>query len=132
MKTLYLVLMIMEMIESGPDVDFLEIMELSCVVEAEAGNQGELGKAYVCDVVLNRVDSDDFPNTIHDVIFQRNQFSTAKLVGVIEPSMETYKVVFKELRSREDYDILYFRTGHYHVYGKPKFAYKEHYFSMDY
>ena len=30
------------------------------------------------NVVLNRVKSPRFPNTIHSVIFQRNQFSPAK------------------------------------------------------
>ena len=39
--------------------DSLEL--LACCVEAEAGDQGLVGKKYVVDVVLNRVDDEDFP-----------------------------------------------------------------------
>ena len=38
--------------------DSLELLALC--VEAEAGNQGLIGKKYVCDVILNRVDDEDF------------------------------------------------------------------------
>lgn len=33
-------------------------------VEAEAGTEGFTGKQYVVDVILNRVDSDKYPNTV--------------------------------------------------------------------
>lgn len=42
---------------------------------AEAGNQDVDGKALVMLVVLNRVESDKFPDSISEVIFARNQFS---------------------------------------------------------
>lgn len=48
---------------------------LKRIAMAEAGNQGIYGKALVMQVVLNRVDSDKFPNTIKEVVFQKNQFS---------------------------------------------------------
>ena len=32
-------------------------------------------RVAVCDVILNRVASDKFPNTVHDVIFSGRQFS---------------------------------------------------------
>lgn len=40
---------------------------LACCVEAEAGNQSELGKRLVCDTVLNRFDSGKY-ETLYDVI----------------------------------------------------------------
>lgn len=44
----------------------------------EAGEVDSEGIANVMQVVLNRVfESDDFPGTIEEVIFQRKQFSTA-------------------------------------------------------
>ena len=52
-----------------------ELEELAQLVEAEAGNQSFEGKCLVVDVVLNRVESDEFPDNIHDVIFQKGQFS---------------------------------------------------------
>lgn len=51
---------------------------LSRIIYAESGNQPLSGKIAVGNVVLNRVKSPRFPNTIHGVIFQRNQFSPAK------------------------------------------------------
>lgn len=42
---------------------------------AEAGNQDVNGKALVMLVVLNRVESDKFPDNIYDVIHAKNQFS---------------------------------------------------------
>ena len=53
--------------------DSLEM--LAKCVQAEAGNQGLLGKRLVVDVILNRVDSDRFPNTIEGVITQSGQFA---------------------------------------------------------
>ncbi|WP_141728690.1 cell wall hydrolase [Robinsoniella peoriensis] len=47
---------------------------LACIIECEAGNQSMEGKVAVGDVVLNRVRSDQFPNTIYGVIYQEGQF----------------------------------------------------------
>lgn len=43
------------------------------IVEAEAGNEDEEGKLLVANVVLNRVESDLFPSTVKDVVFQREK-----------------------------------------------------------
>ena len=42
---------------------------------AEAENQGVIGKAIVMNVVHNRVMSEDFPDTVEEVIFEPLQFS---------------------------------------------------------
>lgn len=42
---------------------------------AEAENQGIGGMAFVMQVILNRIQSDDFPDTLEEVISQENQFS---------------------------------------------------------
>ncbi|WP_052329952.1 cell wall hydrolase [Thermicanus aegyptius] len=52
-----------------------EVMLLARLIHAEAGNQPYEGKIAVANVVLNRVKSPDFPNTIKDVIFQKGQFT---------------------------------------------------------
>ena len=52
-----------------------EMELLAQLVEAEAGNQPFEGKCLVVDVILNRVESPDFPDTIEEVIFQKGQFS---------------------------------------------------------
>ena len=48
---------------------------LSHIINAESGNQSLEGKIAVGNVVMNRVDSEEFPDTIYDVLHQRNQFS---------------------------------------------------------
>ena len=55
-----------------------DLFWLSRVIYAEAGNQSLEGKMAVGNVVLNRVNNPIFPNTIHGVLSQRNQFTTYK------------------------------------------------------
>ncbi len=42
------------------------------IVEAEAGGEDTEGKMLVAGVVLNRVASEDFPDTVKEVVFQRD------------------------------------------------------------
>lgn len=50
--------------------------ELLCrIAYSEAGNQGVYGQALIMAVVMNRVESSRFPNSVHDVIFAPSQFS---------------------------------------------------------
>jgi len=51
---------------------------LSRVIYAESGNQPLEGKMAVGNVVMNRVASPIYPNTIHAVLAQKNQFTTYK------------------------------------------------------
>ena len=48
---------------------------LSRIINAESGNQPLSGKIAVGNVVLNRVASALFPNTVKGVVFQKNQFT---------------------------------------------------------
>lgn len=47
------------------------------VVQHESGNQPLAGKIGVANVILNRVKSSQFPGTVHEVLFQKNQFTGA-------------------------------------------------------
>jgi len=63
-------------IASGDTVyDADDLYVLSHIIFAESGNQPLEGKIAVGNVVLNRVASSSFPNTIRDVVYQRGQFS---------------------------------------------------------
>lgn len=48
---------------------------LQRIVEAEATGQEVKGKMMVANVILNRVKSKTFPNTVAGVVFQKGQFS---------------------------------------------------------
>lgn len=114
------------------DETFCDSLEtLAICVEAEAGNQDLYGKRLVVDVILNRVDSDRFPDTIEDVISQKYQFTTywdGSMDRVTEPSPETYEAVRLELESRTDDAILFFTAGNYNTYCIPAYRYGDHYF----
>jgi len=52
------------------DYNWDHIFWLARIIEAEAGGEPYKGKVAVGNVVLNRVNSKDFPNTIYGVIFE--------------------------------------------------------------
>ena len=58
--------------------DETELFWLSRVIYAESGNQPLKGKMAVGNVVMNRVASPIYPNTVEDVLAQKNQFTTYK------------------------------------------------------
>lgn len=55
------------------DLTDTDLEALLRIVEAEAGNEDEEGKLLVANVVLNRLNSEAFPDTVSDVIFQREK-----------------------------------------------------------
>lgn len=116
-------------LESECYYDSLELLALC--VEAEAGNQGLYGKKLVADVVLNRMDSPDFPDNIMDVILQQNQFSVVLdgRIWTVEPSEETFEAIQEELEQRTNMEIIFFTSEGYSPYGEPWGKIGDHYFS---
>lgn len=53
-----------------PDQDLDTLLR---IVEAEAGNEDEEGKLLVANVVLNRMNDEHFPDTVSEVVFQREK-----------------------------------------------------------
>lgn len=88
---------------------------LTKIVEAEAGNQDEIGKILVVNVIINRVKNDAFPNSIKSVIFQNNgktyQFEPVKNERIYDmnPTENTISCINRALAG-EDYSrgALYF------------------------
>lgn len=66
-----------------------EADELLRIAWCEAGNQGPDGQLYVMSVIINRVNSPEFPNNIHDVIYQPYQFATGGMSNA-KPTNETH------------------------------------------
>ena len=96
--------------EIEEEIRFGEMELIAQLVMAEAGNQDLRGKRYVADVILNRVDSDIFPDTVEEVIFQENQFSVIENGAFDEAGWtiteECYEAVKLEYEERLNYDIL--------------------------
>ena len=98
-----------------------EIDLIALCVMAEAEGEPEEGQRLVIDTILNRVETPRFPDNVHDVIYQKNQF--AGMYG------ELVQLVREELENRTNSEVVFFRTGHYHSYGVPLFQVGAHYFS---
>lgn len=116
-------------LENEEFCDSLEILALC--VEAEAGNQDLMGKRLVADVILNRVESPRFPDTIEEVISQKYHFTTywnGQMKRIKEPSEESFEAVRMELKERIDDEILFFTASDYNIYCVPAYKYGDHYF----
>jgi N-acetylmuramoyl-L-alanine amidase len=92
-----------------------DVKMLERITQAEASGEDMVGKILIVNVILNRVASDEFPDTIKRVIFQNDdgdyQFSPVKSGKYwdVKVSADTKKAVQKALEG-EDYSkgSLYF------------------------
>lgn len=90
------------------------------IVQAEAGNEDEKGKMLVAGVVLNRVNNENFPDTVEEVVFQ-NENGTYQFSPVangsyysVAVSEETKTAVDKVLNGENITDgALYFAARKY-------------------
>lgn len=98
---------------SAASVSQDDVKLLARLVYLEARNQPEVGQRAVVEVVLNRMLDGRFPNTVHDVIYQKNQFSTAPYISDATPAQEQYDVVnmvLNEITPILDTSTVYFST----------------------
>lgn len=112
---------------SDSDVNLIALITM-----AEAEGESEYGQRLVIDTILNRVDSNQFPNTVSGVVYQKYQFSSV-WNGRVDRCcvLESIRnLVIEECRSRTNSDVLYFTAGRYGKYGTPMFREGNHYFSM--
>jgi N-acetylmuramoyl-L-alanine amidase len=90
-----------------------EQLLLQQIALAEAEDQGIEGMALVMQVIVNRVESDAFPDTIYEVISQRKQFATYES-GVYSEKQATEEslqalALLEQLPASE---ALYFENDH--------------------
>lgn len=117
-----------------PDISEEDLYDLAWLCMAEAEGENEKGKRLVIDTVLNRVDSKskylNKGGSIHDVIWEGGYSSmTGSRKDRCKPDDYYFNLVKEELLQRTDYEVLYFRTLHYHNFGTPMFVEDHHYFS---
>ena len=94
---------------------------------AEAEGECEQGKRLVIDTILNRVDSEHFPDTV----YQPNQFTSVwnGRVKRCEVQNDICKLVTEEMTNRTNSEVLFFTANEYGKYGTPMFNVGNHYFS---
>ena len=92
------------------DADY---MALCKIVQAEAGGQGEMGKLLIANVILNRVNSPRFPNTVCQVVAQHGQFTPVRngRYAAAVPDAETIRAVDRALNGENHaVGICYFKS----------------------
>lgn len=98
------------------DLDAEESYLLTKIAMAEAEGEDTEGKALVIMVVLNRVWSDKFPDSIEEVIMQKNQFSVTQEGGRwwrVEPDEDCYNALDMVMAEQWDksHGALYFESA---------------------
>lgn len=108
-----------------------DISLIALVTMAEAEGECEKGKRLVIDTILNRMDSEHFPDTAYGVIYQPYQFSSMwnGRVNRCEVKEDICQLVQEELEIRTNYDVIFFTAGCCSDYGVPMFRVENHYFS---
>ena len=105
------------------ELDEADKILLAKVVHREARGEDFIGKRLVADTILNRIDSDSFPDTVSSVI--TNVYARPAL-SYTEDDMLAVEM---ELLQRLDDEVIYFRTGQFHSCGEPMYQHGAHYFS---
>ena len=92
------------------------------VLWLEARGESFDGQCKVLEVVFNRVLSDDFPNTVYEVLSERGQFASWKSRDKAQPTQEQYDVlkwVYMHEATLPSLKYVYFDTkgvnGRHHV-----------------
>ena len=95
-----------------------DLQLLAGIIQAEAGNQPYEGKIAVGSVVMNRVASSRFPNTIAGVIYSPKQFSpvaSGRLAMILAqgPNEECIRAAQDVLGGTRNVSNLYFKSAAY-------------------
>lgn len=108
-----------------------EINLIAQVTMAEVENQSEYCKRLVIDTILNRVDSLYFPDTVHGVIYAKNQFEVM-VNGRFERCYvqeDIVKLVKEELINRTNTQVAFFNSIGFNTWSTPMFQEGCMYFS---
>lgn len=112
-------------VEEGTDKKniYLKIKEYNVllrIVEAEAGGEDITGKMLVANVIMNRVQNGRFPDTVTEVVYQKNSNGKAQFsptvngrIDSVNVSQETVDAVERVLNGEDSSNgALYFRSVH--------------------
>lgn len=105
--------------ENSFELEYTEYDVLLKIVEAEAGSEDIAGKMLVANVIMNRVNSKSFPNSVTEVVYQTHkgqpQFSPTKdgRIDSVTVSQETVDAVERVMNGEDSSQgALYFRSVH--------------------
>ena len=70
---------------------------LARLVWVEARGESKEGQQAVAEVILNRMVSEDFPNTLRGIVYGEDQFVSKELILSAEPSQAQYEAIERAL-----------------------------------
>lgn len=96
----------------GIELTWAEMELLARVVWVEARGESLEGQQAIAEVVFNRMVSEDFPNSLVEVIYQQDQFRSVPLLDKAEPSQTQYEAIEAALEGPNvlPMDVFYFAT----------------------
>ena len=71
---------------------------LACAMYAEGRGEGEKGMFAIGNVILNRDSSEDFPDGIHSVVYQKGQFTYLKRFSIRIKDKDSWEKALKVSR----------------------------------
>lgn len=109
-----------------------EILLMQKVVSAESRGESPEAQYTVACVILNRLESPIFPDTLEGVVRQSNQFTCVGngIINNVPITESVEEAVAKALDNNTvDGDVLWFRSSHYHNFHNQAFQIGDLYFS---
>jgi len=105
-------------IENPPEFTVEDLYLAAQLIYSEGNNQSDVSFWAMASVVFNRVMSSKFPDTVHEVVFQKNQFSypdsnPEKFLELVpsDRAMEAVIKVFVEGKLILPPDVMYFKSA---------------------
>lgn len=86
---------------------------LAKLIWAEAQGEPFEGQQAIAEVVINRVAADNFPGTVHDVLYAPDQFKTVGKLYAAKPTHVQYEAIRRALYGPHvvEEDVVFFSTG---------------------
>ncbi len=109
-----------------------EILLMQKVVSAESRGESPEAQYTVACVILNRMESPIFPNTLEGVVRQSGQFTCVGngIINNVPITESVEQAVAKALDNNTvDEEVLWFRSSHYHSFHNQAFKIGDLYFS---
>ena len=87
-----------------PSLNFTdeEIEMIAKIMWLESRGESDKGMAAVCRVIINRLLSINFGDTVYKVLSDKNQFTTWKNINTAEPTEREYRIINEVLNGEWD------------------------------
>nr|DAY14358.1 MAG TPA: Cell Wall Hydrolase [Caudoviricetes sp.] len=124
-------------LQSSQLAEDTDIEILARIIYAEAGDQSTLGKEAVGNVVMNRVKSPKYPNSVKEVVFQPKQFKGTLHPNYTKPILAENMEIARDIYNGKEVipdNVLFFKMNNdptqwglkeYRVIGDHTFYYDE-------